>query len=452
MISSFEVGDSSHVHVETLSKDGPITLIIIDDDYTSPEEVIRKLKAESGIKPDRVIWLSFCKAHEFFAQSDRLRKITAADQTYEIDVAYTLVLLDLRADQGRMVWDFKEKKCVELDAPEELYGLEMFEFAIKQGYQKEHIGIYSGYEKSRTPAEARLGGLVFQKHEERFTNVLMARIAKWPIALEKVIHKEWRNLRTTEKRTNHWPDEPPLNETIVITQALQWANKSAVFSHSIQEILMTTGYYHTSEPQWGFPRDLIPAIKWIAVQTDTAGLGGEKSTCGGLRYFNYLAGTLSKPTLTVSIVPHFKYLDFNPYPFALWLSEISNSFKGMTLKGEEKEGETCRTNDSYMHVDLIKRGDSLVGSITEGFIWLNSDSYPLNPTGERGRGMPNIINAAALCGIPKLWYYARTGKDAVETRIINTSDHSVIVGNTTCGSEIGENEIRIEFEFDIGDK
>jgi hypothetical protein len=225
-----------------------------------------------------------------------------------------------------------------------------------------------------------------------------------------------------------------------------------VLSHSIQEILRSTGYFEIGHPQWGLPQDLIPAIKWIAVQTDTAGLGGEKSTCGGLRYFNYLARILSKPTLTVSIVPHFKYLDFNPYPFGLWLSEISKSLNGMGLKGEEKEGETCRTNDSYMHVDLIKRGDSLVGSITEGFIWLNSDLYPLNPTGERRRGMPNIINAAALCGIPKLSYYATNGKDAVESRIINTSDHSVIVGNTTCTSEIGENEIRIEFEFDIGDK
>jgi hypothetical protein len=447
MISNFELDDSNHVYVEVLSKDGTITLIIIDDDYTSSEDVIRRLKAESDILPKMVIWLSFCKAYEFFAQTTRLRTIKEGNKINTIDIAYTLILLDLRADKGMPVWDFQEEKCESLKTPKVLYGLEILKFAKIRGYNLDTIWIYSSYQQSIVEAEME-GIKVNEKNSPNFLRVLKARIHQWPVSLDQVTHQQWRELRTTEiEDINHWPDVPALYKSPSLESALIWANEANVSGHSIQSILGTTNYPNPGERNWGEPYDLIPAPKWIAAQDDLV-RDGRQTTCAAIRYFNHVAKKLSGETLAVSIAPHFKQLTFNPYPLALWLQGLTQSLSSMPIINDQPN-KTQRTNDCFVHLELWESENRIIGTVQEGFVSVHPHAYPLKTDGRIGRGMPQILNLAALCGISELKFHTRIAGRG-QTRIIDTLSRSVAFEDSPEDLVLRENEILLNFEFDIG--
>jgi hypothetical protein len=448
MIPDLNIDDSKHTYFETLREDGTVTLVIIDDEYTGPEDVLSKLQAKDDIQPKMVIWLSFCKAYEFFAQTGRLRKIKEGDNVHTIDLAYTLVLLDLRADKGKLIWDFQEGQCATLETPKDLYGLEILKLAKEQGYNLNNIWIYSSYRQSIVEAET-WGITVNERNKDNFFRKLKGRIGQWSVPLEKISHQQWRELQTAADDTNHWPDFPPLSKSKSpsLDSASTWANQTIVSGHSLQSILEVTGYPKLGEKDWGAPCELIPALKWIAAQQDLA-RDGRQTICGAIRYFNYLAKKLSSETIAVSILSHFRHLTFNPYPLALWLQELTQSLSDMPLINDEPN-KTWRTNDCFVHLELWKSKTKIIGTVQEGFVSVNPNAYPLKKDGRSGGGMHQILKLAALCGIFKLKFRTRVGGKA-QTRTIDTLNKSVTVEDTLEDLILEENEILLHFEFDIG--
>jgi hypothetical protein len=456
-MSSSVVTPSTDGYYETISDDGLITLVVIDDEMQQVLKLIRDIKSSVKHLPKKVIGVDFCRAHEYFSQPGPFRSLIVGGEQHFIDERYTLVLLDLQADEGALVWD-EDKGCVLLDKKDETHGGKI----LKQAFDKPYIGhiwIWSGHLKARIRTLDGVKGVahisMYEKGSDEFNTSLNAAIRDWPITLDKIDHDQWRSLGgTLPTYINHWPDKKKSDNENIDDPEL-WLRDKKVHSYSLREILLTSGYPPPDphDPgKWMRASGLLPAWRWIASQRQSSSHEEEKLICSALRYFRHVAELLSDENIYVSITPHFKHLRFNPYPLANLLEAWTLSLRNIERDHQPLAMKAARSNDCYLDVELWHTGPSLLGRIKEGFIRFDEGTFPLNPSAKPGGGMQSIMNFAGACGIPRFLFCTRTRGDKDKRTVhIDCSSKSVSEGDSSRVIDLGEDEVFIEFEFPVGD-
>jgi hypothetical protein len=284
------------------------------------------------------------------------------------------------------------------------------------------------------------------------------------MALDKISHSKWRGLgKELPEEINHWPDRHQAikadNENTEDPE--QWLSRNSIGSYSLREIFITSGY-PPPDPQepgkWMRAHGLLPAWSWIASQHHTKnecrGLPAAKLISGALRYFEHVAGVISRETIKVSITPHFRHLCFNPLPLANLLEQLTLSFRGIPVDYYPQAGvKVIRSNDCYVDVELWVKEDKLIGVIKEGFLRFDGNTFPLDADSKPGSGMQSIMNYARACGITTLLFTARA-VDAEEKRTVQVDCVNKSTSDITPARciDLAEDEVVIEFEFSIGDR